>query len=314
MNTPTTKCICILLPCYNEAENIEPLYIQLKAICATLNNYRFEFLFIDNHSTDNTVALIKKIAQEDPQVKLIVNARNFGHIRSPFYGLLQTSSDATITMASDLQDPPTLIPKLIAKWEEGYKTILATKPKSKENKLMFALRTSYYKLITRFSDTPLIKNFTGFGLYDKKVVDILKTIDDPYPYFRGLIADIGLEITTIEFEQPRRERGITKNNFYTLYDMGMLGMTSHTKIPLRLATLGGFLLSAISMLIAIIYLLLKLIFWNQFSMGVAPILIGVFFFSSIQLFFIGLLGEYITAIHTQVLKRPLVIEEERVNC
>ncbi len=313
MNTPTKKLISILLPCYNEAENILPLYTELKAICATLDRYQFEFLFIDNDSTDQTVTLIKQLAQEDPQVKLIVNARNFGHIRSPFYGLLQTSSDATIVMASDLQDPPTLIPKLIAKWEEGYKTVLASKPKSKEKKLMFALRTSYYKLITRFSDTPLIKNFTGFGLYDKRIIDILKTIDDPYPYFRGLIADIGLEITTIEFEQPRRIRGITKSNFYTLYDMAMLGITSHTKIPLRLATIGGFMLSAISMLIAIIYLILKLIFWNQFSIGLAPMLIGIFFFSSIQLFFIGLLGEYITAIHTQVLKRPLVTEKERVN-
>ncbi|KRE75416.1 glycosyltransferase family 2 protein [Paenibacillus sp. Soil750] len=307
------KNISIVTPCYNEEENVEELYRQVKLCMDQLPNYSYEHIFIDNASKDSTVAILKKIASKDLKVKIIVNARNFGHIRSPYHALLQASGEAVILLVADLQDPPTMIKDFIGKWEEGYKVVLGVKTQSEESAPMFAIRKMYYNFINRVSEIELTKNNTGFGLYDQKVIEILRGIDDPYPYFRGLISDIGFESYKIEYVQPVRKRGITKNNFYTLYDIAMLGITNHSKVPLRIAAMLGFAMSAVSLLVAIIYFLAKVFFWSYFSVGVAPLVIGLFLFSSVQLFFIGIIGEYIGSIHTQVLKRPLVIERERVN-
>lgn len=307
------KLISVVTPCYNEQENVEELYRKVKEIFNSQKNYAYEHIFIDNASLDRTVAILKDIARKDKNVKIIVNARNFGHIRSPYYGLLQANGDAAIILAADLQDPPSLIKDFIKKWEEGYKIAIAVKKQSKENLLMFGIRKLYYNVISSLSETELIKNFSGYGLYDRKVIEILRNIDDPYPYLRGLICDIGYKKAEIEFIQPVRRKGKTKNNFYTLYDMAMLGITNYSKMPLRIATFMGLLLGCISLLVAIGYFVCKILFWQSFTVGVAPIAIGLFFFSSVQLFFIGFLGEYVGAIHTQVLKRPLVIEKERIN-
>ena len=308
------KCISIVTPCFNEEDNIEALYEQVKTVFAEkLSNYHYEHIFIDNASSDKTVNILKKIAASDGNVKIIINARNFGHIRSPYYGLLQATGDAVVLIVADLQDPPALIETFVRKWEEGNKIIIGVKPKSEESRMMFAIRRGGYYWIGKIADIKLIKNFTGVGLYDKDVIKALHAYDDPYPYFRGMIADIGFDIVQIPYHQPKREKGVSKNNFYTLYDIGMLGITSYSKIPLRLAAMGGFALSAISLLISIIFLIVKLIFWDTFHAGIAPVLIGLFFFSSVQLFFIGLLGEYISSINTRVMKRPLVIEKERIN-
>jgi len=307
------KLISVVTPCFNEEENVLELYQQIKTTFAKLPKYHYEHIFIDNASTDGTVSVIRLLAKKDKNVKLIVNARNFGHIRSPFYGILQAYGDAVILMASDLQDPPSLIPQFIDKWEQGYKIAAGIKTESHESAIMYAIRKLGYNVVAKIANVKLIKNFTGFGLYDQSVIQVLRKIEDPYPYFRGLISEIGFEVAQIPFVQPTRARGITKNNFLTLYDIGMLGITSHSKVPIRLATMAGFSLSILSFIMAVVFLILKFFFWEHFSMGVAPILIGLFFFSSVQLFFIGLLGEYIGAIHTQALRRPLVVEKERVN-
>jgi glycosyltransferase involved in cell wall biosynthesis len=307
------KLISIVTPCFNEEENVEELYRQVKAIFEQLPQYRYEHIFIDNASTDKTVAILRQLATDDNQVKVIVNSRNFGHIRSPYYGLLQAQGDAVILIVADLQDPPELIKNFIQTWEQGNKIAIGVKPKSQESRLIFNIRRLGYYWINKIADIQLIKNFTGFGLYDKEVIHALHAYDDPYPYFRGMIADIGFNIVEIPYNQPKRQKGISKNNFYTLYDIGMLGITSYSKIPLRLAAMGGFFLSAVSLAISIIFFIVKLIFWNTFHAGIAPVLIGLFFFSSVQLFFIGLLGEYIASINTRVMKRPLVIEKERIN-
>ncbi|MFA5879331.1 MAG: glycosyltransferase family 2 protein [Candidatus Margulisiibacteriota bacterium] len=306
------KLISVLTYCYNEKENIEQLISAIRDVFKDIN-YDYEHIIIDNNSTDTTVAIIKKIALNDKKVKLIVNARNFGHIRSPYYGLLQGKGDAVIIMASDLQEPPSLIPKFIEKWEQGFKMVLAVKNKSNELPLMFIIRKIYYYSLNKFADIKLVNNCNGFGLYDKKIIDILKTIKDPYPYFRGLISEIGFEKSLVYYTQLARKRGITKNNFYTLYDIGMLGLTSNSKLPLRLATMTGFLASFISLLIGVLYLIYKLVFWQRFTLGLAPVIIGLFFFMSVILFFLGILGEYIGFIHMYILNRPLVIEKERVN-
>jgi len=308
------KHITVVTPCYNEETNIRPLYEAIRGVFEKLPQYTYDQIYIDNCSRDRSRVILRELAAEDPRVKVIFNTRNFGHIRSPYHGLLQSEGDATILMASDFQDPPDLIPKFLEKWEEGVKVVLGVKESSSEPLLMFWVRSGYYRLINRLAgDVALVKNATGFGLYDRVVVRTLRTIDDPYPYTRGLVADLGYESAKVSFHQPRRERGITKNNFYTLYDMAMLGITNHSKVPLRLATMVGFGMSAISFLLAMAYLVAKLIWWYHFPMGTAPILIGLLFFSSVNLFFIGLLGEYIGAILTQVQKRPLVIEQERLN-
>jgi glycosyltransferase involved in cell wall biosynthesis len=307
------KTISVVTGCYNEEDNVDELYRRIAGVMAGVGKYRYEHIFIDNGSTDRTVEFVKRIASTDTNVKLIVNSRNFGHIRSPIHALFQASGDAIIGMASDLQDPPELIPEFIREWENGYAIVVAMKSGTDENRLTSWMRRKYYRLVNRLSAITTFENFTGFGLYERRVIDLVKSFDDPYPYFRGMIAEIGLPYKTIPFHQPKRKRGITKNNFYTLYDMAMLGITNHSKVPLRLATSLGFLCALISALVGFAYLVYKLMFWNNFSVGIAPLVIGIFFFGSIQLISVGILGEYIGAIHTQVQKRPLVVERERIN-
>ncbi len=310
----TRRSITIALPCYNEEGNIRELYRRLIDVTlAFADRYQFEFLFIDNCSEDQTVSVLRELAGADRRVKVIVNARNFGHIRSPYHVLLEASGQAVICMATDLQDPPELIPDFIAKWEAGYRIAVGVKTKSEESFLFYSLRSMYYSALRRLSDIELIEHFTGFGLYDERVVAILRTLDDPYPYFRGLIADIGFPIAKIPFTQPLRKRGVTKNNFYTLFDMAMLGFTSHSKVPLRLATLLGFVGGAVSFSVGVFYLIYKLLVWRNFSVGIAPLVIGLFFFASVQLIFLGVVGEYVGAIYTHVRKRPHVVEAERIN-
>lgn len=304
--------ISIVTPCFNEAENVEELCQRIRKTMESLD-LEYEHIFIDNASVDDTVKILKSLASTDKRIKIIVNTRNFGHIRSPFYGLLQGSGDAVIVMASDLQDPPEMISEFINKWEEGYKVVVGVKTRSEEFGLFYFLRSLYYTVLRKLSDIQLIDNFTGFGLYDRRVVEILRKFDDPYPYFRGLIADIGFEYARIEFTQPRRKRGISKNNFYTLYDMALLGVTSYTKVPLRFATLLGFILAILSFLIGMVYLIYKLLDWQNFSLGLAPVILGLFFLGSVQLFFLGIVGEYIGSIYTLAVRRPLVIEKERIN-
>jgi glycosyltransferase involved in cell wall biosynthesis len=305
--------ISVVTPCFNEEENVRDLYLEVKRIFSELKSYQYEHIFIDNSSVDKTVSILKEIAQTDKNVKIIVNSRNFGWIRSPFHGLLQARGDAAIYLSADFQDPPSLIPQFIKKWEEGFKIVVGVKPKSDESSLLFFIRKTYYKFVKMISELKLVNNFTGFGLYDQRIVEIMRSFGDAYPYFRGMISEIGFEIAEIEFRQPVRQRGLSTRSFYRLYDVAMLGITHHSKLPLRLMTMGGFALSLISLSLSIVYIVLKLIFWKTFPMGMAPMLIGLFFFSSLQMFFIGLLGEYIASIHTQILKRPLVIEKERIN-
>lgn len=307
------KLISIVTPCYNEEGNVGELYRQVKEVFSGLEGHVYEHIFIDNASKDGTVKILKEIAKKDRNVKIIVNVRNFGHIRSPYYALFQTKGDAVILITADLQDPPYLIKDFIKKWEEGFKIVIGVKNKSEENPILFAIRKLYYSLIKAFSETEQIKNFTGFGLYDRKFIDILKELNDPYPYLRGLITEVGFERAEIEFVQPKRKKGKSHNNFYTLYDMAMLGFVNHSKAPLRMAAFIGFITAIGSFLTAVFYFIYKIIFWNSFQVGIAPIVIGFFFFSSIQLCFIGIIGEYIGAAYTQIKRRPLVIEKERIN-
>ena len=308
-----TMKISIVTPCYNEEFNVEPLYEKVKIEMAKLSNYTYEHIFIDNFSTDNTLVKLKSIAIVDKNVKIIVNARNFGHIKSPYYGMLQADGDVVISLVSDLQDPPELIPDFIKKWEEGYKIVVGVKEKSEENIIMFSIRKLFYKIIDRISDTSQIQNFTGFGLYDRQFMEVLRNIQEPYPYFRGLVSELGFSIYQLPYLQPKRLKGNTKNNFFTLYDMAMLGFTSHSKVPLRMSSFIGFVVAFLSILIASIYLIYKILFWDNFQVGIAPLVIGFFFFGGVQLFFLGIIGEYISAILTQVKNRPLVIEKERIN-
>lgn len=307
------KLISIVTACYNEEACIAEAYYRVKAVFAQLPQYAYEHVFIDNASEDSTVAILKEIAADDPQVKIIVNTRNFGHIRSPIHGLLQAKGDAVISVVADLQDPPEMIVDFLREWEAGYKVVIGVKAQTQETFLLKYIRRFYYNLITKIANIDLFKNFTGFGLYDKAVMEALRQINDPYPYFRGLICEIGYPVKKISYVQPARLRGLSKNNFYSLYDMAVLGITNHSKIPIRLAIFSGFALSVLSLILSGVFLLLKFLFWDQFSFGVAPILIGLFFFCSVILFFIGMLGEYVVSIHTQVQNRPLVFEKERVN-
>ena len=307
------KTITIVTPCYNEEDNIEEVWRQARQVMEGIEGVAYEHLFIDNCSTDATPSLLRQMAAADSRVKVILNARNFGHIRSPYHGLMQAGGDAAILLVADLQDPPELMRDFVRCWQEGARIVVGVKPSADESSLMFMVRRLYYRMITRIANVKLIQNFTGFGLYDRRVLDVLREIDDPYPYFRGLVSEVGFDAVQLPYNQPRRKRGITKNNFYTLYDIAMLGITSHSRVPLRMATMIGFALSGLSLLVSLGYLLAKLLFWNQFSIGTAPLLIGMFFFASIQLFFIGLLGEYVGAILTYVARRPLVVERERIN-
>lgn len=307
------KLISIVTPCYNEEDNVEALFEQVKQVFATLTQYHYEHIFIDNASTDRTVEILRVIANLNPNVKVIVNARNFGHIRSPYHGLMESVGDCSILLVADLQDPPILIPEFLAKWESGHKVVLGIKTASEEASSMFLIRKAYYNLIDLISETKLVKNNTGFGLYDKSVIQIFREFNDPYPYLRGLVPEIGIRYASIEYSQPKRRRGITKNNFYTLYDIAMLGITNHSKLPLRVATFTGFIVAFLSLLVSVGYLMAKLMFWDQFSIGIAPLVIGFFFFSSVQLIFLGVLGEYIGNIYVKVRQRPLVVEAERIN-
>jgi len=307
------KLISIVTPCYNEDQNVHELYTRVKQIMAGLTEYRYEHIFIDNASTDRTVEILRSLAETDKNLKIIINARNFGHIRSPYHAILQAQGDAIISVFADLQDPPELIKDFIRKWESGYKIVVGVKKESKESKLFYALRQIYYSALTRFSNVELIEQFSGFGLYDRQVIDILRNFKEPYPYFRGLIAEIGFARATIEYVQPARHRGITKNNFYTLLDIAMLGLTSHSKVPLRLAVIFGFVSAIASLGVAFFYLIYKILFWSSFTVGLAPLVVGIFFFSSVQLLFLGIVGEYVGSIHTYVQNRPLVVEKERIN-
>jgi glycosyltransferase involved in cell wall biosynthesis len=307
------KKISIVSGCYNEAGNVEELVARLAKVMENLPQYDYEQIIIDNSSTDGTQEILRKLAAKSPRLKIIMNARNFGHIRSPYYGMLQASGDAVIYLASDLQEPPELIPDFLTQWEHGAKAVVGIKDSSAESAIFFAARRLYYGLVEKLADIRTIQNFTGFGLYDRVIIEYCKNLGDPYPYLRGLVAEVGLPVARVFYRQPLRMRGFTKNNFYTLYDIAMLGITNYSKVPLRLATMLGFLSAALSFLVAVGYLIYKLLFWQNFAIGTAPMVIGLFFFASVQLFFIGILGEYIGSIHTQVLKRPLVVEKERIN-
>jgi polyisoprenyl-phosphate glycosyltransferase len=307
------KKITIVTPCFNEEDNINKCYLETKKIFDQIYNYNYEHLFIDNASVDSTFEILNKIAKNDKKIKIIRNSRNFGWVRSPYYGLLQADGDGVVMLAADLQDPVDVIPRLIEQWELGGKSIVAVKKNSKESKTMFLIRSLYYKIANSLSDVDFIEHFTGFGLYDKKVIDILRSIKDPYPFFRGMIAEIGLEIRCVEYVQPKRLNGKKKSNFYLLYDVGMLGIVSHSKVPLRIATMAGLMFSVISLFSAIVFFMLKLVFWNTFTIGIAPIIIGLFFLFSILLFSIGIVGEYVGFLYEKIQNKPLVIERNRVN-
>jgi glycosyltransferase involved in cell wall biosynthesis len=308
------KLISVVSPCYNEEGNIEILTERVRELFANLPQYRYEHIIIDNHSTDRTVDILRGIARNDPNVKVIVNARNFGHIRSPQHAFFQAKGDAVIVLLSDLQDPPEMILDFLHEWEAGFPIVVAIKNTSDENSLMYRVRSAYYRTVARLTDVKVLEHFTGFGLYDRRVVDIMRRdFQDPQPYFRGQIAEIGLPHKALYYHQKRRMRGITKNNFYTLYDMAMLGITNLSKVPLRLVIFGGFVFAFLSLLAGFGYLIAKLIFWNQFQLGLAPTMIGLFFLGSVQLVALGIIGEYVGSIHTIVQDRPLVTEKERIN-
>ena len=308
------KKISIMIPCYNEEENVVPISeAVVRELTDSLPEYDYEILFIDNDSKDNTRPLLREICKSNPKIKAIFNVKNFGQFNSPYYGMLQTTGDCTICMCCDFQDPVEMIPKLVHEWENGYKIVCAIKTTSKENKIMRFLRTCYYKLIRKMSDVEQIEHFTGFGLYDKSFIEVLRNLKDPSPFLRGIVAELGYRRKGIPYEQAKRRAGKTHNNFYTLYDAAMLSFTSYTKIGLRLATFCGIGVGFVSFLVGMVYLILKLIMWDNFPMGMAPVLIGMCFLGSVQLFFIGLLGEYVLNINTRVMNRPLVIEEERLN-
>jgi glycosyltransferase involved in cell wall biosynthesis len=308
-----TKLLSIITPCFNEEKNIEELYKRISILISKYKYYNFEILFIDNASTDNTVKIIKKIAEHDSSVKLIINERNFGHIRSPYWGILQTSGDATIYMASDLQDPPELVIKFIEYWEQGWKVVLAAKQKENYRTLRSFLSFTYYKILDKLSSINVVRNASGFGIYDKSVIDQLRKINDPYPFLRGLICELGYDIKIVNFIGEERKAGISKNNFYSLYDIAMLGIISHSLIPLRLATFTGIIIGLFSIIIALLYAVIKILYWNSFPIGIAPLIIGIFFMFGILFIFIGVLGEYVASIQTYVKNRPIVVEKERIN-
>ena len=308
------KKISVLIPCYNEAENVGPISRAVTEILEKeLPQYDYELVFIDNDSTDGTRDIIRGLCADNPRIKAILNARNFGQFNSPYYGMLQVTGDCVIEMVAYFQDPVEMIPKYIHEWEKGYKIVIGIKTSSKENRLMYWLRSCYYKTIKKLSDVEQIEHFTGSGLYDREFIEVLRNLDDPTPFLRGIVAELGYRRKEIPYEQPRRRAGKTHNNFYRLYDAAMLSVTSYTKAGLRLATIFGSICAVVSMLIAMVYLVMKLIWWDRFPAGMAPMLIGMLFLGSVQLFFIGFLGEYIMSINQRVMKRPLVIEEERIN-
>ena len=308
------KLISVVVPTYNEQENVVPLTDTLvKIFTEELPEYNYEIIFIDNHSKDNTKTLIRQICSENPNVKAIFNARNFGQMRSPVYGFKQAYGDCVVRLNADFQDPPSLIPTFVREWEKGYKIVIGIKEKTEEGFFMAFVRRQYYKFLRKITDIGHIENFTGFGLFDKAFVDVVRNIHDPMPYFRGMVAEFGFEYKTILYQRPNRRAGKSKNHFYTLYDVAMIGITSYSKVMLRLASFLGFIIGGLSFLVALVYFIMKLVHWDWFRSGIAPLVIGVFFLGGVQLFFIGLLGEYVLAINSRVLDRPLVVEEERLN-
>ena len=308
------KKISVLIPTYNEEDNVVLLVEAItKEFSDHLKKYDYEIVFIDNDSRDNTQKLLEGICKKNKKVKAIFNAKNFGQFNSPFYGMLQTTGDATISMCADFQDPVEMIHKFVEEWENGYKIVIGIKNKSKENKFVYFLRGCYYKLIKRLSSVEQIEHFTGFGLYDKRFIDVLRNLDDSEPYLRGIVAELGFKRKELNYTLQKRKYGKSKNNWYTLYDAAMLGFTSYTKVIMRIATIFGFMFSLLSFIIALTYFILKLLFWDKFPMGTVPILIGVFLIGSVQLFFIGMLGEYMINMNRRLMKRPLVVEEKRIN-
>jgi glycosyltransferase involved in cell wall biosynthesis len=308
------KKISVASGCYNEEGNLQEWYDRLIKMFQQFPMYDYEIIIADNCSTDSSREILRKLAARDKNFKVILNSNNFGQITSAYNAFLQTSGDASVIMCSDLQEPPEMIAEFIRKWEAGNQAVVAVKSKSRENPLMFLLRKCYYRLLAHISDSnEIIQNFTGFGLYDRKFMDALRLYKDPMPYFRGLVSEIGFKRATVEFVQERRKHGLTQNNFFRLYEYAITGFVNHSKLPLRLATFSGFCLAGMSLIIALIYLIYKLMFWNTFNLGLAPLIIGLFFFSAVQLIFIGIIGEYIGAIYTQVKNKPLAIEEEKLN-
>lgn len=308
------KKISVLIPCFNETDNVIPISeAVVNEFSVHLPEYDYELVFIDNYSTDGTRQKLEQICSRNEKIKAIFNAKNFGQFNSPFYGICQTTGDCTISMCCDFQDPINLIPRLVHEWEKGYKIVAAIKTQSEENKILRFLRSCYYKIIKKMSSVEQIEHFTGTGLYDKSFIDVLRRLDDPIPFMRGIVAELGFRRKDIPYMQAKRRAGNTHNNWYTLYDAAMLSFTSYTKVGLRLATFLGFIFAVLDMVFAIIYLVAKLIWWDRFPMGTAPLLIGMFFMGSIQLIFMGLLGEYVMSINTRMMNRPLVIEEKRIN-
>lgn len=308
------KKISVVIPTYNEEDNVVPLARAVtEEIEKNLPAYDYEVIFIDNHSKDNTQALLRGLCANNPKIKAIFNAKNFGQARSPVYGMKQAYGDCVIRMCADFQDPVEMIPRFVKEWEQGHKIVIGVKNASQEKKKMYQLRSLYYKTINKITEIDHIDQFTGFGLYDKKFVDVVRALHDPQPYLRGIIAELGFDYKAITYTQPKRRAGKSKNNFYSLYDYAMIGITSYSKVVMRLATFGGFIIGGLSFIAGLIYLILKLMYWDRFSAGVAPMVIGVFFLGALQLFFIGFLGEYVLSINSRVLDRPLVVEEERLN-
>ncbi len=307
------KLISIVAGCFNERDNIVELHARVTAAMRTVPQYDYEIIVIDNASTDGTVDMIRAIAAIDSRFKAIVNVRNFGHIRSPYHALLLAQGDAVIGMASDLEDPPELLPEFIRKWEEGFKIAIGVRRKHAERGVMPLLRSAYYRLITRISDVDQVRNFTGFGLYDKVVMKVLREMNDPYPYFRGLICEIGYPRAEVPFDKPIRKNGLSKGTFFVYLDSALLGIVNHSKVPLRLATILGVGMSGLSFLMGLYYLIRKLMAWNEFQMGIAPFAISLFFFMGVLFLLVGLLGEYIGLLVTHIVKRPLVVEQERIN-
>ena len=310
----TKKVISVMIPTYNEEENARPIYEAVRdQLVNNLSQYDYEILFIDNKSQDHTREIIRKICEEDSRVKAIFNSKNFGQFNSPYYGMLQTTGDCTITKCADFQDPPEMIPEYVSWWEKGYKIVIGKKTKSQESKVMYFLRGQYYKFLKKHSNVDIIEQFTGFGLYDKSFIQTLRDLHDPTPFIRGIVAELGPERKEIEYEQPKRRAGKTHNNFYTLFDAAMLSFTSYTKVGMRFAEFMGFFIAGISFVIGLVYLILKLAFWNKFVAGYAPMMIAVFFMGGVILTFLGFLGEYIMSMNTRIMNRPLVVEEERLN-
>jgi len=305
--------LSIVCPCFNEEDNIFPLYERLSKVLRSIENYNFEIIFIDNSSTDKTVDKLRELANKDSQIKVIINSRNFGHNRSPFWALLQTSGAASVIMAADLQDPPESIIQLISQWEKGWRVVMARKPVSKTGAIMHALRKFYYWSLNKMSSVKMIEDANGFGIYDKTVVEYMSQMNDPNPYIRGMVCEIGFPIKTINYVQEKRHSGISKNNWYALYDQAMLGIVSYSVIPLRISSAIGFILSGLSFLIAIIYIVLKISNWEKYSAGIVPIIVGGLFMFGLIFIFLGLIGEYIASIQLFVKKRPMVVEQERIN-